>query len=90
MPSTCKPCRIHAMAATLQIRNVSDDVHTAVRMRAAQEGLSVSDYLLKLIGELVTRPTMAEIVARAKTLAQTGGGASRAEVQAAIRSGRDR
>jgi plasmid stability protein len=78
------------MATTLQIRNVPDEIHAAVRVRAAQAGLSVSDYLLDLVRELVTRPTMAEIVARAKTLAQAGGGASRAEVQAAVRSGRDR
>ncbi|HEU4425122.1 MAG TPA: hypothetical protein VFR67_21540 [Pilimelia sp.] len=78
------------MATTLQIRNVPDDVHAAVRVRAAQAGLSVSDYLLELVRELVTRPTMAEIVARAKALAQAGGGASRAEVQAAVRAGRNR
>jgi plasmid stability protein len=78
------------MAATLQIRNVPDDVHAAVRVRAAQAGLSVSDYLLGLVRELVTGPTMAEIVARARTLAHAGGGASRAEVQAAVRAGRDR
>lgn len=77
------------MATTLQIRNVPDEIHAAVRVRAAQAGLSVSDYLLDLVRELVTRPTMAEIVARAKTLAQVGGGASRTEVQAAVRSGRD-
>jgi plasmid stability protein len=78
------------MASTLQIRNVPDDVHTAVRVRATQAGLSVSDYLLELVKELVTRPTMTEIVARARALAQAGGGASPAEVRAATRSGRDR
>jgi plasmid stability protein len=78
------------MATTLQIRNVPDEVHTAVRVRAAQAGVSVSDYLLELVRELVTRPSMAEIMARATALAQAGGGASRADVQAAIRSGPDR
>ncbi|HZN19462.1 MAG TPA: hypothetical protein VFB84_14975 [Micromonosporaceae bacterium] len=78
------------MGATLQIRNVPDDVHAAVRIRAVEAGMSVSDYLLDLVREMVTRPTMAQVVARATALAQAGGGASRAEVQAAIRSGRDR
>ena len=78
------------MSTTLQIRNVPDDVHAAVRLRAAQAGRSVSDYLLDLVRELVTRPTMPEIVARARALAQAGGGARRSEVRAAIRSGRDR
>lgn len=78
------------MATTLQIRNVPDEIHAAVRTRAAQAGLSVSDYLLDLVRELVTRPTMAEVVVRAKALAQAGGGAGRSDVQSAVRSGRDR
>ncbi|MQA86061.1 MAG: hypothetical protein GEV03_15885 [Streptosporangiales bacterium] len=77
------------MAKTLQIRGVPDDVHAAVRARAAQAGLSVSDYLLNLVSELVSRPTMAEVVERAKALARTGGGASRADIHAVIREGRD-
>ena len=48
------------MAATLQIRNVPEEVHTAVRVRSQEAGLSVWDYLLNLVSELVTRPTMAE------------------------------
>lgn len=78
------------MSKTLQIRDVPDDIHATVRARAAQAGLSVSDYLLNLLGELVTRPTMAEIVERAQALARAGGGASHSDVQAVIREGRDR
>jgi antitoxin FitA len=78
------------MPSTLQIRNVPDEVHAAVRTRAVQAGMSVSDYLLSLIGELVTRPTMAEIVARAAALARAGGGTSQSDVRAAVRRGRDR
>lgn len=75
---------------TLQIRNVPDDIHAAVHVRAAQAGLSVSDYLLTLLSELVSKPSMAEIVGRAKALAAAGGGTSRAAVQAVIREARDR
>jgi hypothetical protein len=50
----------------------------------------VSDYLLDLVSALVSKPTMAEIVARAKVLAAAGGGASRAEVRAVIREARHR
>jgi len=78
------------MSKTLQIRDVPDDVHAAVRVRAAQTGLSVSDYLLRLVSELVSKPTMAEIVDRAKVLAAAGGGTSRAAVRAVIRETRDR
>lgn len=81
---------MHVMSATLQIRNVPEEVHAAVRTHAAKAGLSVSDYLLNLVSELVTRPTMAEVVQRARELAQTGSGVTRAEARAAVREGRDR
>jgi antitoxin FitA len=49
------------MATTIWIRNVPDDVHAAVCARAAKEGLSVSEYLLRLITELSERPTATEV-----------------------------
>lgn len=81
---------MHGMASTLQIRDVSDDLHAKVRARAAEAGQSVSDYLRDLIAELVTRPTMAEVVERARALARAGGGASRADARDAVRAARDR
>lgn len=78
------------MAKTLQIRDVPDQVHSTVLARAAQSGVSVSDYLRELITELVSRPTMAEIVERARALAQAGGGARPSDIQAVIRAGRER
>lgn len=78
------------MAKTLQIRDVPDQVHSAVLARAAQAGVSVSDYLRELVTELVSRPTMAEIVERARTLAQAGGGARPADIHTVIRDGRER
>jgi len=78
------------MAKTLQIRDVPDDLHATLRARAAHAGQSVSDYLLDLLRELAARPTMTEIVRRAEALARAGGGATRAEVHAALREGRDR
>jgi plasmid stability protein len=77
-------------ATTLQIRNVPEEIHAAVRMRAAEAGISVSDYLLYVVAETVSRPSMADILARAKRLARAGGGATRADVAAAVRAGRDR
>ncbi|MDQ3989603.1 MAG: hypothetical protein M3291_10480 [Actinomycetota bacterium] len=50
----------------------------------------MSDYLLDLLRELAARPTMAEIVRRAEALARAGDGATRADVRAALRAGRDR
>lgn len=81
---------MHSMAKTLQIRDVPDQVHLAVRARAAQAGVSVSDYLRELVTEIVSRPTTAEVVERARALAHAGGGASPADIQAAVREGRER
>jgi antitoxin FitA len=78
------------MARTLQIRDVPDQVHQAVHARAAQAGVSVSDYLRELVTEIVSHPTMAEVVERAKSLARAGGGARRADIQEAVRQGRER
>lgn len=78
------------MTRTLQIRDVPEDVHAAVRVRAARAGVSVSDYLRELITEVVSRPTMAEVVERANALARAGGGVDPAEAVAAVRAGRDR
>lgn len=77
------------MPKTLQIRDVPDDLHATIRARAAYAGQSVSEYLLELLRELATRPTMAEIVQRAEALAHAGGGVRRAEAHAALRQRRD-
>jgi plasmid stability protein len=82
--------RLHALTRTLQIRDVPEDVHATVRVRAAQAGLSVSAYLLNLVTELVSQPTMAEVVERARSLARAGGGTSHVDAQDAVRQSRER
>jgi antitoxin FitA len=61
------------MAKTLQIRDVPDDVHATARARAAASGMSVSEYLLRQITELMRRPTQAEVFARAARHAREDG-----------------
>lgn len=78
------------MNKTLQVRDVPPELHHAVRARAVQAGQSVSDYLRELLSEIVLHPTMDEIVARSTLLANTGGGASRADIRKVLREGRDR
>jgi plasmid stability protein len=77
------------MAKTIQIRNVPDEVHRALRTQAAAAGKSLSDYLLEHVEEVAARPTNAEIFRRASERA-TGSGVSRDDILEAIRSGRDR
>lgn len=45
----------------IQIRNVPDELHRALKARAALEGMSLSDYLLGEIRELAARPTLREL-----------------------------
>lgn len=74
------------MARTIQVRNVPEDLHRALRSRAAAAGLSLSDYVLAELTRLTSRPPVAEVLARA---AARHGGASIEEIVAAVRSGRD-
>ena len=77
------------MAKTIQIRNVPDDVHPALRTQAAAAGKSLSDFLLEHVEEVAARPTNAEIFRRASERAR-GSGLSREAIIEAVRSGRDR
>lgn len=53
------------MSSTMvQIRNVPADFHRRLKARAAIEGMSMSDYLLREVGKALDRPTRAEVLAR--------------------------
>lgn len=73
---------------TIQIRHVPEDVHRVLRARAAVAGVSLSDYALGELARVAERPTVGEVLQRARSRA--GGVATTAEVVAAVRSGRDR
>ena len=49
------------MPKMIQIRNVPDDLHRRLKVRAAEKGLSLSDYLLRMAEREVGRPTIAEL-----------------------------
>jgi len=48
----------------LQVRNVPDDLHRTLKVRAAQAGMSLSEYVLAELRRTATRPTRQEILAR--------------------------
>lgn len=48
----------------IQIRNVPEDVHRALKARAATAGMSLSDYLRKEIEAIARRPTLEDVLAR--------------------------
>lgn len=72
------------MNKMIQVRNVPGDVHRTLKVRAAQEGMSLSDYLLREIEKIARRPTLDELVAAIREdgpvrLAETSAEAVRAE-----------
>lgn len=52
------------MAKMIQIRNVPESTHRTLKVRAAQAGMSLSDYLLAQVQQVAERPTIQEISAR--------------------------
>ncbi|HUN79202.1 MAG TPA: hypothetical protein VMU32_09795 [Solirubrobacteraceae bacterium] len=50
----------------IQIRNVPDELHRDLKIRAAQTGMTLSDYLLAELQALAVRPTMREWLARSE------------------------
>jgi antitoxin FitA len=54
------------MSSMIQIRNVPDALHRELKVRAAQTGMTLSDYLLAELQALAVRPTMREWLARSE------------------------
>ncbi len=52
------------MAKTIQVRDVPDDVHRRLTVRAAEERRSLSELVRAEIVEIARRPTMAEMLVR--------------------------
>ena len=48
----------------IQVRNVPDEIHRELKVRAARQGVSLSDYVLELARQDVNLPTVAEWMAR--------------------------
>ena len=51
----------------VQIRNVPSEFHRRLKARAAMEGMSMSDYILREVGKALERPTRHEVVERLRT-----------------------
>lgn len=70
--------------ATVQIRDVDPAVLEALKRRAAERGVSLTEYLRKELDRLATTPTTTELIARIRgrelyTFAETSAEAIRHE-----------
>jgi plasmid stability protein len=58
------------MATAITVRNVPEDVRDELAARAARSGRSLQEFLLHHLTQVVSRPSVEEIIARARARAQ--------------------
>lgn len=75
------------MGALIQVRDVPDDVHRKLKARAAASGVSLSEYLRRLLARTARRPTPAELGDRIRARGSAGLGEASDQ---AVRRLRDR
>jgi plasmid stability protein len=75
------------MPKTIQLRNVPDALHRKWKMRAAAQGISLSEYLRQEIELIAARPALHETVAEIANVAPVTWGEPIAKI---IRRLRDR
>jgi len=73
------------MAKPLQIREVPEDLLRVLRVRAAEEGMPLSGYVLRVLQEHAAHPTVRDVINRRRT---GWTGAIRQDVLAAVSEGR--
>ena len=78
------------MPTMIQLRHVPDDLHRKLKARAAMEGLSLSDYLIREIRQIAEKPTMSEMMERLARRKPVHLKTSPVEMIRALRDGRDR
>ena len=83
--SAAWPNVVH-MPKMIQIRNVPDDVHRTLKIRAATEGLSLSDYIKRDLEDLAKQATIEDVFANARSRGPSG--ITTEEIVAGIRASR--
>lgn len=57
---------VENMSKMIQIRNVPDDLHRELKMRAAAAGMSMSDYIKRELDRRSRKSTIKEVAARSQ------------------------
>lgn len=58
------PSNVVHMSKMIQVRNVPDQLHLALKARALEEGMTLSDYIKRELAGIVGQMTFEEIDAR--------------------------
>src|SRR4028118_1328082 len=64
------------MTKMIQIRNVPDELHRKLKVRAAREGMTLSDYLLSEVEQVAEKPPLRELMGRLRERGRGGGAAA--------------
>ena len=75
------------MSKMIQLRNVPDALHRRLKARAANEGMTLSDYLIAEIRRAAERPTVRELLDRLREREPVLAEQSPAEMVRAERDG---
>jgi antitoxin FitA len=60
------PVNVLHMSKMIQVRNVPDELHRELKIRAAATGMSLSDYIKRELSLHTRRSTIREVAARSK------------------------
>ncbi len=74
------------MSVMLQVRDVPDEIHRALKARAAFQGVALSDYALDVLKRDIARPTRDELLRRFHALTKVK---SRESAATLVRKGRE-
>jgi len=77
---------VRHMSKMIQVRNVPDEVHQALKTAAAAEGMSLSDYIKRELAEIAGQASFEEIDARIR--ARGPSGLRRETILSALREAR--
>ncbi len=66
MDVSATPVNVVHMSKMIQVRNVPDEMHRALKMSAAAEGMSLSDYIKRELGGITAKAGFDEIDARVR------------------------
>ena len=81
-------CKYAQCMASVQIRNVPDELHRRLKARAALEGQSLSEYALLELRRAMQRPTRRELAERVAAFERVASSESAADAVRRLRDGR--
>jgi antitoxin FitA len=76
------------MSKMIQVRDVPESLHRTLKMRAAREGMSLSDFIKRELQRIADRPTLQEWLDRTSQAKPIRSGQSAAQIIRELRDER--